>query len=36
MGRAVRWVKLALVAVGAFVVVFLAVLALQTLVHHLR
>jgi hypothetical protein len=36
MGRAVRWAKLTLIAVGAFVVVFVAVLALQALVHHVR
>jgi len=36
MGRAVRWAKLALVAVASFVVVLVAVLALQALVHHFR
>ncbi len=36
MGAAARYVKLGLIALGAFVAVFVAVLALESLVHHLR
>jgi hypothetical protein len=36
MGRAVRFAKLGLIAVGSFVVVFAVGLAVQTLVHHVR
>ncbi len=36
MGGAARFVKLGLIALGSFVVVFVAVLALESLVHHLR